>query len=94
METLTKSPYNKNNAVSVPEAVTTPIRSRSVVPDIGSDLVASQTKSPTGTAAVISESMKKGGSLLRAIRNKTASLNAMLRVRSQNKTRKSMRSRH
>jgi len=67
---------------SVPEASSRPLSSRP--PDVGSDLVASQTKSPSGTASVLSQPMK-GGSLLRAIRNKTASLNAMLRLRKPRK---------
>ena len=51
------------------------------VPDIGSDLVASQTRSTTGTAGVLS--VRKGGRMLESIRNKTASLKAMLGLRKQ-----------
>ena len=54
---------------------------RSQPPDVGSDLIASQTKSVTGTAGVLS-TQQKGGRLLNAIRNKTASIRAMLRLRS------------
>jgi len=53
----------------------------SMPPDVGSDLVASQTDSPTGTASVL-KTAAKGGRLLNAIRNKTASLRAMLKLRS------------
>jgi len=48
-------------------------------PDIGADLVSSQTKSPTPTAAMAPE--QKGGALLREIKKKTASLKAMLHIR-------------
>jgi hypothetical protein len=50
-------------------------------PDVGSDLVASQTKATSGPAAVISKVNMRGGRLLSAIRNKTASLKAMLKLR-------------
>jgi hypothetical protein len=53
----------------------------SMPPDVGSDLVASQTNSSTGTASVL-KTVAKGGRLLNAIRNKTASLRAMLKLRS------------
>lgn len=73
-------------AESVAESVALPVASpgsksypRSMPPDVGSDLVASQTKSVTGTAGVVSS--QKGGRLLAAIRNKTASIRAMLRLR-------------
>ena len=49
-------------------------------PDIGSDLVASQTQSKTGTSGVLGETTR-GGGLLDAIRSKTASLKAMLHLR-------------
>ena len=63
-------------------------RPASSPPDVAADLMASQTKSATATAGVIGNPMK-GGRLLKAIRNKTASLNAMLRLRKSKKTRKS-----
>ena len=51
-------------------------------PDVGADLVASQTKSPTPTAVVTPEEAPlKGGGLLKAIKSKTASLRAMLQMR-------------
>ena len=50
-------------------------------PDVGSDLVASQTKATSGPAAVISKANMRGGRLLSAIRNKTASLKTMLKLR-------------
>jgi hypothetical protein len=53
----------------------------SMPPDVGSDLVASQTNSSTGTASVL-KTAARGGRLLNAIRNKTASLRAMLKLRS------------
>ena len=50
-------------------------------PDIGADLVSSQTKSPTPTAGTIVESIK-GGTMLGAITRKTAQLKSMLKLRS------------
>ena len=52
-----------------------------VPPDVGSDLVATQTNSSTGTASVLKANRIGGGRLLKAIRNKTASLKAMLQLR-------------
>jgi hypothetical protein len=52
-----------------------------VPPDVGSDLVATQTNSSTGTASVLKTARIGGGRLLKAIRNKTASLKAMLQLR-------------
>lgn len=49
-------------------------------PDIGADLVSSQTKSPSPTAAMVPE-QQKGGALLREIKKKTASLKALLHMR-------------
>jgi len=53
----------------------------STPPNPASDLVASQTKSPTPSATLISEPVKKGG-MLNAIRERVASLNSMLNLRS------------
>jgi hypothetical protein len=50
-------------------------------PDVGSDLVASQSKAASGPAGVIARANMRGGRLLSAIRNKTASLKAMLKLR-------------
>ena len=50
-------------------------------PDIGADLVASQTKSPTPTAAIVPQAIK-GGSMLDAIKRKTNSMRSMLQMRS------------
>jgi len=50
-------------------------------PDVGSDLIASQTKAASGSAGVIAKANMRGGRLLSAIRNKTASLKAMLKLR-------------
>lgn len=58
----------------------------STPPDIGADLIASQSKATTATAATV-EPMK-GGRLLRAIRSKTSSLKAMLHLRKPKKTRR------
>lgn len=48
-------------------------------PDFSSDLVSSQTQSPTPTAAPITET--KGGTMLEAIKRKTESLKSMLKLR-------------
>jgi len=53
----------------------------STPPNPASDLVASQTKSPTPTASFNLEPVKKGG-MLNAIRERVASLNSMLNLRS------------
>ena len=51
-------------------------------PDIGADLVASQTKSPTPTAALVPVSIKGGSSgLLDTLQRKTASMRSMLQMR-------------
>jgi thiol-disulfide isomerase/thioredoxin len=52
-------------------------------PDIGADLVASQTKSPTPTAAIVPVSIRGGatGGLLDSIKRKTASMRSMLQMR-------------
>ena len=52
------------------------------VPDIGSDLVASQTRSTTGTAGVL-QSETRGDRMLESIRKKAASLKAILSLRKQ-----------
>jgi thiol-disulfide isomerase/thioredoxin len=49
-------------------------------PDIGADLIASQTSSPTPTAALVPNPIK-GGGLLEALKRKTSSMRAMLRMR-------------
>ena len=77
------SPF-KNKVTPVPSIVTEEAvvgLKATMPPDVGSDLVASQTSSPTGTASVL-KAATKGGRLLNAIRNKTASLRAMLKLRS------------
>ena len=94
---LKKSPYVKTPNTQTTTNVMTPRAVSSTPPDVGADLVASQSKASTATAGVVSESMK-GGRLLKAIRSKTQSLNAMLRLRTtakaaktHKKTRKSTR---
>lgn len=60
----------------------------SIPPDIGADLVASQTKSPTPTAAIVPEAIKGGGSVLDALKRSTASMRSMLNTRNTRKNRK------
>lgn len=62
----------------------------SAPPDIGADLVASQTKSPTPTAAIIPEAIRGGGSVLDALKRSTASMRSMLHMRNRS-TRKNRR---
>lgn len=88
-----KSPFENQaktvNVLPVPnleEPATTeptgPSFSPAMPPDVGADLVASQSKARTASQALTStELTQKGGRLLRAIRNTTASLRSMLRMR-------------
>jgi hypothetical protein len=87
---LKKSPYVKTPNTQTTANVMTPRPLSSTPPDVGADLVASQSKASTATAGVVSESMK-GGRLLKAIRSKTQSLNAMLRLRTATKAHKKTR---
>jgi hypothetical protein len=98
------SPFDTNEAseapsmVNVPTSVTTNVnktfksRPRSSAPNVASDLLASQTGSPTGTAAVLSGNtpppVQRGG-LLYAINEQVKSLDAVLGMRKDKKTRKS-----
>ena len=75
----TPVPSVANQESMMPQTVTEV--KASMPPDVGSDLVATQTDSSTGTASVL-KNAAKGGRLLNAIRNKTASLRAMLKLRS------------
>jgi len=74
---LAKSPFGEPNMNENPsmlnEQMSRTIQSNPMmVPDVGADLVASQKRAPV---------LMKGGKMLKAIRNKTASLKAMLRMR-------------
>jgi thiol-disulfide isomerase/thioredoxin len=55
----------------------------SMPPDIGADLVASQTRSPTPTAAIVPEAIRGGGSVLDALKRSTASMKSMLNMRTR-----------
>jgi hypothetical protein len=99
IKSLAKSPFESRNSIlnsmgttqsttqsttpSTPLQISKPIQSSSP-PDIGSDLVASQMASPK---PVVPTAIK-GGRMLQAIRNRSASLKAMLNLR---KTRKNRR---
>jgi hypothetical protein len=87
---------NMGNSNSVnktmPEEITAPMeanqgKSKQILssnpPDIGADLIASQTKSPTPTAALVPVSIKGGssGGLLDSLKRKTASMRSMLQMR-------------
>ena len=92
-EELPKSPFNKPPSATLLgntniATVSTNAATGPKPPDVGSDLVASQARATTASAAVTAEELKqaqKGGRLLRAIRNTTASLKAMLRLRKDHK---------
>jgi hypothetical protein len=58
------------------------------VPDVASDLLATQTSSKTGTAAALANDRMRGGGLLSAIRQQVRSLDAVLGMRKNKKTRK------
>ena len=58
------------------------------VPNVASDLLASQSSVPTGSAEVLSKEAQRGGKLLKAIREHTKSLDGVLRTRNGPKTRK------
>jgi thiol-disulfide isomerase/thioredoxin len=109
MNNTPASPFEKDNStdevpsmINVPSATaankTFKSRPRSSAPDVASDLLASQSGSPTGTAAVLAGEQRmapaapqRGGSsgLLYAIREKVKSLDAVLGMRKDKKTRKS-----
>lgn len=55
----------------------------SIPPNIGADLVASQTKSPTPTAAIVPQAIKGGASVLDAIKHSTSSMRSMLQMRNR-----------
>jgi hypothetical protein len=55
----------------------------SIPPDIGADLVASQTKSPTPTAAIVPQAIKGGASVLDAIKRSTSSMRSMIQMRNR-----------
>lgn len=80
---ITSDPLRGNNSKSKKILSSMP-------PDIGADLVASQTKSPTPTAAIVPEAIKGGGSVLDAIKRSTASMRSMLQMRNRS-TRKNRR---
>ena len=58
------------------------------VPNVASDLLASQSSLTTGSAEVLSKEAQRGGKLLKAIREHTKSLDGVLRTRNGPKTRK------
>ena len=96
-----KSPFESNSQNENPSMVneeinnvnTKPIMQRNSmmasVPDVASDLYASQTKASSASAGVVAmKGGMSGGKMLRAIRNKTASLKAMLKLRKRSTRRK------
>ena len=83
---LTRSPFTSvespmPSSIPIIPTVATSIPVGITPPDIGSDLIRSQTRSSTGTAGVIEGESMRGGGLLKAIRNQTASLRAMMTLR-------------
>jgi hypothetical protein len=102
LNTMPASPFESTNAINAevlsmtPSASSVPLvknrtirsRTRSSVPDVASDLLASQSGSTTGTVAVLDRGMR-GGGLLAAINDKIKSLDALIGMRKDKKTRKS-----
>jgi len=100
MNTLPPSPFEyaepevPSTAANAATQVNKTMRNRlkSSVPDVASDILASQSSSKTGTAGALANDRKmemRGGGLLSAINNKIKSLDAVLSMRNLNKTRKS-----
>ena len=102
LNTMPASPFDNPEVpsmVNVPTAATTPVnktfrsRARSSAPDVASDLLATQSGSPTGTAAVLvgeqAQPLMQRGGLLYAINEQVKSLDAVLGMRKDKKTRKS-----
>jgi len=97
IKSLAKSPFESRNSIlksmgttqsttaSTPLQISKPIQSSSP-PDIGSDLVASQMASPMASRPMVPTAIK-GGRMLQAIRNRSASLKAMLNLRKTRKNR-------
>jgi thiol-disulfide isomerase/thioredoxin len=75
---LTTKPVNQKRNGSMSKQILS-----SIPPDIGADLVASQTKSPSPTAAILPQAIKGGGSVLDAIKHSTASMRSMLQMRNR-----------
>jgi hypothetical protein len=96
MNSKPPSPYeNKLDSTmeaEVPSMLRTATKRRSNtakrVPNVASDLLASQSSVPTGSAEVLSKEAQRGGKLLNAIREHTKSLDGVLRTRNVPKTRK------
>jgi thiol-disulfide isomerase/thioredoxin len=81
---LAKSPFEPRNNKTMNKTLKLMSNTKTIAstnpPDIGSDLVASQTKSPTPSAILVPEPIK-GGGLLGALKNKTAQMKSLLNVR-------------
>jgi hypothetical protein len=79
------------------ETMATATKLKTAVPNVASDILASQSAAPTGTASVVSSEYKvanpKGGRLLNAIRRHTASLKAVLGTRKSSSKAKTRRPR-
>jgi hypothetical protein len=84
-------PSMMNTMASIKKKNKTQGRPRSTVPDVASDLLATQTKTPTASAAVIARETKQGvpptgGSLLQALRKQNAAYKAVLDMRKRKYT--------
>ncbi len=102
LNTMPASPFDNPEVpsmVNVPTAPSTAVnktfrtRPRSSAPDVASDLLATQSGSPTGTAAVLvgeqGQPLMQRGGLLYAINEKIKSLDTIIGMRKDKKTRKS-----
>jgi hypothetical protein len=85
-------PSMMNTMASIKKNNRTQVRRRSTVPDVATDLVATQTLSPVASAGIIAKEMTQdmkpqmGGTLLRAIRKQNAAYKAVLDMRKNKKT--------
>lgn len=78
-------PSMMNTMASIKKKNKTQGRPRSTVPDVASDLLATQTVTPTASAGVIARETK-GGSLLQALRKQNAAYKAVLDMRKRKYT--------
>lgn len=85
-------PSMMNTMASIKKNNKTQVRRRSTVPDVATDLIATQTLNPVASAGIIaretSDQMKPqtGGTLLRAIRKQNAAYKAVLDMRKKKNT--------
>jgi len=98
MNSMPASPFEASLEAEMPSIKSAPLSGKasrtiknrkSSVPDVASDLLATQTSSKTGTAAALANDRMRGGGLLSAIREQVKSLDTVLGMRKNKRTRKS-----